>query len=69
MLRLLPVGAHGWRRFVRLRELTTHAKGAGLALQGGRGLGYNPFTRRFRLHRALGVGYLLAMKKNKKERG
>lgn len=69
MLRLLPVGTHDWRKFIRPHELTAHAKGAGLDLQDARGLGYNPFNRRFRLHRALRVGDLLAMKKNKKEEG
>ena len=69
MLHLLPVGTHGWRKFIRLRELTTHAHGAGLALQDARGLGCNPFTRRFRLHRALRVGDLLSRRKNKKEEG
>lgn len=63
VLRLLPVGTHDWRKFIRPQELTAHAKGAGLKLQDARGLGYNPFTRAFRLHRALRVGYLLAMKK------
>ncbi|MBB6562445.1 2-polyprenyl-6-hydroxyphenyl methylase/3-demethylubiquinone-9 3-methyltransferase [Acidovorax soli] len=69
VLRLLPVGTHDWRKFIRPHELTAHAHGAGLVLQDARGLGYNPLARRFRLHRALRVGYLLAMKKNKKEGG
>jgi 2-polyprenyl-6-hydroxyphenyl methylase/3-demethylubiquinone-9 3-methyltransferase len=62
LLRILPVGTHQWRRFIKPAELLRDARPNGLALQDARGLGYNPFTRRFRLHRFQGVGYLLAMK-------
>lgn len=62
VLRLLPRGTHQWRRFIRPAELRAAAEGEGLVLQDARGLGYNPFTRRFRLHRWQGVGYLLAFR-------
>lgn len=62
VLRLLPRGTHQWRRFIRPAELRAAAAGEGLVLQDARGLGYNPFTRRFRLHRWQGVGYLLAFR-------
>lgn len=62
VLRLLPVGTHDWRKFIRPHELVADAQAAGLALQDSRGLGYNPLTRSFRLHRRLSVGYLLATK-------
>lgn len=63
VLRLLPVGTHDWRKFIRPHELVADANAAGLALKDSRGLGYNPLTHAFRLHRALRVGYLLAMRK------
>lgn len=62
VLRLLPRGTHQWRRFIRPAELQQAAEAHGLVLQDARGLGYNPFTRRFRLHGWQGVGYLLAFR-------
>jgi len=61
VLRMLPRKTHTWRRFIKPSELTQAAAAQGLVLQDSRGLGYNPFTQRFRLHRFKGVGYLLAM--------
>ncbi|HEY0062792.1 MAG TPA: bifunctional 2-polyprenyl-6-hydroxyphenol methylase/3-demethylubiquinol 3-O-methyltransferase UbiG [Telluria sp.] len=63
VLRLLPHGTHQYHRFIRPDELLQMASGAGLTLVERRGLGYNPFNQRFRLHRFTGVGYLLAMQK------
>lgn len=63
VLRLLPRGTHRWSRFIRPRELEAAARAGGLVLADVRGLGYNPFTRRFRLHGRMGVGYLLAFRK------
>jgi 2-polyprenyl-6-hydroxyphenyl methylase/3-demethylubiquinone-9 3-methyltransferase len=62
VLRLLPRGTHQWRRFIRPAELIAQAQRHGLVLHDSRGLGYNPFTRKFRLHRWTGVGYLLAFR-------
>lgn len=64
VLRLLPRGTHRWDRFIRPSELVAMASQCGLQLRDSRGLGYNPFTRRFRLHRFQGVGYLLAMQRD-----
>ncbi len=63
VLRLLPRGTHDWRSFIKPAELQAWAAAPGLTLIDQRGLGYNPFTRVFRLHRFMGVGYLLAMRK------
>jgi 2-polyprenyl-6-hydroxyphenyl methylase / 3-demethylubiquinone-9 3-methyltransferase len=63
VLRLLPRKTHQWRRFIKPQELVDAAGACGLMLEDSRGLGYNPFTQRFRLHRFKGVGYLLAMRK------
>ncbi|HSV54832.1 MAG TPA: bifunctional 2-polyprenyl-6-hydroxyphenol methylase/3-demethylubiquinol 3-O-methyltransferase UbiG [Burkholderiaceae bacterium] len=63
LLRILPPGTHDYRKFIQPDELKSDAKAAGLSLRDQRGLGYNPFTRKFKLHRFLGVGYLLAMQR------
>lgn len=62
ILRMLPRGTHQWRRFIQPGELVRMAAAHGLVLHDSRGLGYNPFTRHFRLHRWTGVGYLLAFR-------
>ncbi len=61
VLRLLPKGTHEYHSFIRPDELLQWAQAAGLQLQDQRGLGYNPFTKTYRLHRFTGVSYLLAM--------
>ena len=63
VLKLLPKKTHNYEKFIRPNELKAWAKSAGLSLKEQRGLGYNPFTKAFRLHTFLGVGYLLAMQK------
>ena len=64
VLRLLPKHTHHYSKFIKPTELLAMATPSGLTLRDQRGLGYNPFTQRFRLHRFMGVGYLLAMQKN-----
>jgi 2-polyprenyl-6-hydroxyphenyl methylase/3-demethylubiquinone-9 3-methyltransferase len=64
VLRLLPKRTHSYSKFIKPDELTHWASAAGLHLRDPRGLGYNPFTKTFRLHRFLGVGYLLAMQRS-----
>lgn len=64
VLRLLPRGTHRWDRFIRPVELLAAAQRHGLVLREQRGLGYNPFTQRFRLHGYTGVGYLLALQRD-----
>ena len=63
VLRMLPVGTHDYRKFITPGELGAEADAAGLVLREQRGLGYNPVTRRFKLHAFMGVGYLLAMQR------
>jgi 2-polyprenyl-6-hydroxyphenyl methylase / 3-demethylubiquinone-9 3-methyltransferase len=63
VLGMLPKGTHSYSKFIRPDELKAWATDAGLALQDQRGLGYNPLTKQFRLHRFLGVGYLLAFQR------
>lgn len=63
VLRMLPKRTHTYSKFIKPEELKAWATSAGLRLQDQHGLGYNPFTKDFRLHKFMGVGYLLAMKK------
>jgi 2-polyprenyl-6-hydroxyphenyl methylase/3-demethylubiquinone-9 3-methyltransferase len=64
VLHMLPKRTHTYSKFIKPGELTAWADAAGLHLRDQRGLGYNPFTKTFRLHGFLGVGYLLAMQRS-----
>lgn len=63
LLRLLPKGTHEYARFIRPSELARWARDAGLALQGSRGMEYNPLTQRYWLSNDTSVNYLLACRK------
>lgn len=63
VLRLLPRGTHEYARFIRPSELARWTRDCGLALQGSRGMEYNPFTRRYWLSGDTSVNYLLACRK------
>lgn len=57
ILRLLPVGSHRHRRFIRPHELWRWGEGSNLEIQDLTGLGYNPFTRGYFLTRDTSVNY------------
>jgi len=59
LLRLLPVGTHQHRRFIRPRELSAWAGDAGLTLKDVSGFLYLPLFRRSFLTRDAGVNYLM----------
>lgn len=63
VLKLLPKGTHEFARFIRPSELARWCRDAGLVLQSTRGMGYNPFTRRYRLHADTSVNYLFACRR------
>ena len=63
VLQLLPKGTHEYARFIRPSELARWCRDAGLALQGSRGLDYNPLTRRYWLSGDTSVNYLFACRK------
>jgi len=58
VLGLLPRGTHDYGRFLRPSELAAGARRAGLELRALTGMRYDPFLRRARLARDLGVNYL-----------
>jgi 2-polyprenyl-6-hydroxyphenyl methylase / 3-demethylubiquinone-9 3-methyltransferase len=63
LLGLLPEGTHTYARFIRPSELVRWTREAGLEAVEARGLGYNPFSRRYRLTHDTDVNYLVACRK------
>lgn len=63
VLNLLPKGTHEYARFIRPSELSRWCREAGLAVQGSRGMGYNPLTRRYALNDDTSVNYLIACRR------
>lgn len=63
VLRLLPVGTHSHRRFVKPSELSRWAKSAGLTPVDWAGLQYNPFSRRYYLNRNISVNYMVHLRR------
>ncbi len=59
ILRLMPIGTHTHRRFIRPAEMAQWIHTAGLDLQDMTGLHYNPFLRACRLGGDLDVNYLV----------
>lgn len=64
LLKMLPAGTHEYARFIRPAELAQMARDAGLELQAGCGLQYNPLTQRYRLGEDTGVNYLFALRRS-----
>ena len=58
LLRLLPRGTHHYAQFIKPSELAADMRGAGLALEDLRGIGYNPLTRKAWLTDSVAVNYL-----------
>jgi len=63
VLKLLPKGTHEYAKFIKPSELARWSRESGLALQGSRGMQYNPFTRRYWLSEDTSVNYLIACRK------
>lgn len=57
LLRVLPVGTHQWRQFVRPKELNAHAEAAGLRQLECRGMRYWPLLHRAHWTRDVSVNY------------
>lgn len=60
VLNLLQRGTHEYARFIRPSELARWGRDAGLSLEASKGMGYNPFTKRYRLTGDTSVNYLFA---------
>jgi 2-polyprenyl-6-hydroxyphenyl methylase/3-demethylubiquinone-9 3-methyltransferase len=59
ILRLLPRGAHQWRRFVTPREAGAALAASGLEMMDVSGVSLNLMTRNLQLSRDTGVNYIL----------
>lgn len=59
VLKLLPAGTHDYHRFIRPSELASWARRQQLALQGFKGLSYQPFTRQYSLSDDLSINYMV----------
>jgi len=64
VLQLLPKGTHEYARFIRPSELARWCRDAALAVEGSRGMQYNPLTRRYWLSGDTSVNYLIACRKS-----
>lgn len=60
LLNLLPKGTHEYMKFIRPSELAGYCRSVDLNLVDTRGMGYNPFTRRYWLSSDTNVNYLFA---------
>lgn len=58
VLRLLPRGTHHYAQFIKPSELASDLRRSGLVLEGLRGIGYNPLTRKAWLADSVSVNYL-----------
>ena len=63
LLRILPKGTHRYEDLIRPAELARACRDAGLAVADIVGVAYNPFSRRCRLVRDVGVNYMLHARK------
>lgn len=63
VLRLLPVGTHDWRAFVRPEELARDLRRAGFAVVESAGMAMDPLSGMWRETRDLSVNYLVAARR------
>ena len=64
LLRLLPIGTHQHKKFIRPSELASWARGYELKIEDMTGLSFNPFTKNFRLESSqVDVNYMIHAKK------
>ncbi len=60
LLRMLPRGTHDYDKFITPAELAQHVRGAGLEIDGFKGLGYQPLSKLYSLNDDTSVNYLMA---------
>jgi 2-polyprenyl-6-hydroxyphenyl methylase/3-demethylubiquinone-9 3-methyltransferase len=58
--RLLPIGTHDFRKFVRPAELASELRGAGFRVIDQAGMVFDPLAGRWRISHDVGVNYLMA---------
>jgi 2-polyprenyl-6-hydroxyphenyl methylase/3-demethylubiquinone-9 3-methyltransferase len=60
LLNMLPRGTHEYAKMRKPSELSSYCRSAGLDLRQTKGMGYNPFTKRYWLNSDTSVNYLIA---------
>jgi 2-polyprenyl-6-hydroxyphenyl methylase/3-demethylubiquinone-9 3-methyltransferase len=63
ILNMLPRGTHEYAKLIRPSELAAYCRDVGLNWEQTRGLGYNPFTRRYWLHADTSVNYMVSSRR------
>ncbi|KAA0446178.1 MAG: bifunctional 2-polyprenyl-6-hydroxyphenol methylase/3-demethylubiquinol 3-O-methyltransferase UbiG [Candidatus Thioglobus sp.] len=58
VLKLLPQGTHDWDKFIKPSEIDSWARDDNLTLKNIIGMGYNPFTKAYKLENDVSVNYL-----------
>ena len=63
LLRLLPIGTHDYKRFIRPSEIAEWIKDTGLTIQSIRGIQYHLFSKSFSLTHNVDVNYVMHLRK------
>jgi 2-polyprenyl-6-hydroxyphenyl methylase/3-demethylubiquinone-9 3-methyltransferase len=63
LLRMLPRGTHDYAKFITPAELARFIREADLAMDGIKGLGYNPLTKLYSLNQDTDFNYMVACRK------
>ena len=63
VLNLLPRGTHEYSKFIKPSELAEWCRESALKLSNQIGMGYNPLTKRYFLHKNLDVNYIACFQK------
>ena len=67
IFRMLPIGTHEWRKFVKPKEIISPLAERGMTIVKEAGVSVNPFGPSFALTKYMGVNYMLAFKKENAE--
>lgn len=60
ILKMVPIGTHSWKKFIKPSEIAALLEGTGAEVQDVMGVLYNPLTKRMRTSRSdLAVNYML----------
>ena len=63
VFRLVPVGTHSWRKFIKPSELATFLRQSGVYLDDLQGMVYNPFQDEWKLSKNVKINYVISAKK------
>lgn len=64
LLKMLPIGTHDHKKFIKPSELISLAEHAGLFCEDATGITFNPLTNTFRYTKNVDVNYMIATKKS-----